>query len=169
MMRIVLPWPDRRLSPNARIHWRAKAPVTAKARKDAAYLTYDAMPMGAREVRQHFAGEGPISYQVTFYPPDHRHRDDDSMIAMLKAARDGIADALGVNDRRFKPHYFFEEPCKPGRVEVVLSPIKSPSLGQDGDNLDLPESADSAIKKTGQESVGALNPSPAKPALQERI
>lgn len=168
MMRVILPWPDRRLSPNARIHWRAKAPVTAKARKDAAYLTYDAMPAGAREVRQHFSGEGPISYQVTFYPPDKRHRDDDSMIAMLKAARDGIADALGVNDRRFRPQYYFEEPCKPGRVEVVLCPAKSPAL--DGNcRKSSTESADSAIEKTGRESVGALNPSPAKPANEERI
>lgn len=169
MMRVVLPWPDRRLSPNARIHWRAKAPVTAKARKDAAYLTYDAMPGGAREVRQHFAGEGPIAYRVTFYPPDKRHRDDDSMIAMLKAARDGIADALGVNDRRFKPEYVFEEPCKPGRVEVQLCPIKTQGCGQNGDSNCLEQSADSAIEKTGRESAPTLDPSPAKPANEERI
>lgn len=168
-MKVVLPWPDRRLSPNARIHWRAKAPVTAKARKDAAYITYDAMPSGAREVRQHFAGEGPISYRVTFYPPDKRHRDDDSMIAMLKAARDGIADALGVNDRRFKPEYYFEQPCKPGRVEVQLSPIKPQGCGQNGDSVCLPESADSAMEKDGPESVGALKSGPAKPASKERI
>lgn len=164
MMRIVLPWPDRRLSPNARIHWRAKAPVTAKARKDAVYLTYDAMPMGAREVRQHFAGEGPISYQVTFYPPDKRHRDDDSMIAMLKAARDGIADALGVNDRRFKPHYFFEEPSKPGRVEVVISPIKSTTCGSNGDSIYLRKTTDSAAQKSGRNSVCTAEPALTKNA-----
>lgn len=125
MMRVVLPWPDRRLSPNARLHFRVTAPVKAKARKDAAYLTYDAMPGGAREVRQHFAGDGPIRYRVTFYPPDSRFRDDDNMIAMFKSARDGIADALGVNDRRFKPEYYFEAPSKPGRIEVELSPLPS--------------------------------------------
>lgn len=144
MMRVVLPWPDRRLSPNARLHYRVTSPVKAKARKDAAYLTYDAMPGGAREVRQHFAGDGPIRYRVTFYPPDARHRDDDNMIAMFKAARDGIADALGVNDRRFRPEYYFADPCKPGRVEVELSPVPLKNGG-----FPSPEGADSAKQKIG--------------------
>ena len=152
-MLVVLPWPDHRLSPNARLHHMAKARVKAKARKDAAYITYDAMPMGAREVRSHFSGDGPIAYQVTFYPPDKRHRDDDNMIAMIKAARDGIADALGVNDRRFRPEYRFEEPCKPGRVEVRLSNLCTGTST-------LRESVDSAIQKSGQESALTLDPGP---------
>ena len=119
-MRIILPWPDSKLSPNARCHWRAKAPAKAKARSDAAYATYDAMPHGAREVRDVYAGAHPIPVQVYFYPPDKRHRDDDNMISLLKAGRDGIADALAVNDRRFRTEYYFCEPCKPGRIEVVL-------------------------------------------------
>jgi hypothetical protein len=160
-MRIVLPWPDRRLSPNARLHFRVTAPVKAKARKDAAYITFDAMPYGLREVRQHFAGDGPINYEVTFYPPDSRHRDDDNMIGAFKAARDGIADALGVNDKRFKPVYFFEEPCKPGRIEVRLSTCGyAPSTYAD--------SPDSAKENADRESVGALNPGPAKIAIEER-
>lgn len=144
-MKIVLPWPDRRLSPNARLHFRVVAAVKAKARKDAAYLTYDAMPAGVREVRQCFAGDGPITYQVTFFPPDKRHRDDDNMIASLKAARDGIADALGVSDRRFKPQYYFEEPCKPGRVEVRIYP----QVGEGTDVKHWQDSADSATQKIG--------------------
>lgn len=163
-MRIVLPWPDRRLSPNARLHFRVTAALKAKARRDAAYITYDAMPYGLREVRQHFAGDCPIVYQVAFYPPDNRHRDDDNMIGMFKAARDGIAEALGVNDRRFKPEYRFEEPCKPGRVEVWLSPLstgkKSASTYADSD--------DSATQKIGPS--GAPTPPSRDPiAKQERI
>lgn len=143
-MKLDLPWPDRRLSPNARLHHKAVAAVKAKARRDAAYLTYAAMLCGAKEVRQHFSGEGPIRYRVTFYPPDARHRDDDNMIAMFKAARDGIADALGVNDRRFRPEYYFAEPCKPGRVEVELSPVPLKNGG-----FPSPEGADSATQKIG--------------------
>lgn len=119
-MIITLPWPDRKLSPNARVHWRAKAPVTAKARKDAALATYAALGCGLRTVRDALAGEGKIPLEVRFYPPDRRHRDDDSMVSSFKAARDGIADALGVNDRRFRPHYVFEDAEKPGRIEVRL-------------------------------------------------
>lgn len=119
-MKISLPWPDRRLSPNARCHWAVKANVKAKARRDAAYATYEAMPHGAREMRDAYAGAHEIPVKVYFYPPDARHRDDDNMIGMLKSARDGIADALAVNDRRFRVHYFFQAPEKPGRVEVML-------------------------------------------------
>lgn len=119
-MIVTLPWPDKRLSPNARIHWGAKASVKAKARKDAAYLAYAAMGEGVRSVRLRFLGDAPIPVTITFYPPDARHRDDDNMVGAFKSLRDGIADALGVNDRRFRPHYIFADPCKPGRIEVAL-------------------------------------------------
>lgn len=119
-MIIVLPWPDKRLSPNARLHWRAKAPVTKKAREDAALATLEAAQGRIAVVRWELAGEGGIPLTVRFYPPDYRHRDDDGMIGSFKAARDGIADTLQVNDRRFRAHYFFEEPAKPGRIEVEI-------------------------------------------------
>lgn len=119
-MKIILPWPDKSLSPNARLHWGAKAKVKAKARSDAAALTMAAMPLGVREMRQAYSGAAPIPVKITFYPPDKRHRDDDNMVGSFKALRDGIADALAVNDRRFRPNYFFENAEKPGRVEVEL-------------------------------------------------
>lgn len=150
-MKVVLPWPDRRLSPNARVHWAVKHGVKAKARRDACYLAYDAMPAGLREVRSGFAGEGPIVFQVTFYPPDARQRDDDNMIGSFKAARDGIADALGVNDRRFRPEYRIENPCKPGRVEVWISPLVDKKEAP----LQGPESSDSCMQKIGPSGVGA--------------
>lgn len=119
-MRIILPWPDKRLLPNARAHWRTKATVTKKARADATIATYGALGCGLREVRSALAGEGKIALTVTFYPPDERRRDDDGMVSSFKAARDGIADALGVDDRRFRPHYIFADPEAPGRIEVAL-------------------------------------------------
>lgn len=158
-MKIVLPWPDRRLSPNSRLHWAVKAQVKAKARKDAAYLTYDAMPAGAREVRQHFAGDGPIDVQVTFYPPDRRQRDDDNMVGMLKAARDGICDALAINDRRFRTSYSFEDAEKPGRVEVLLLRGNPPI----GDNLLSSEFPDSAINNEAGQRANAY------PAISETL
>lgn len=120
-MIVTLPWPDRRLSPNARLHWRPKAAITAKARADAHFLALEAAGYSLGTIRADLGGEGRIPLTVTFYPPDKRHRDDDGMIASFKAARDGIADALGVNDRRFAPHYHFAEPQKPGRIEVEIA------------------------------------------------
>ena len=117
-MIITLPWPDKRLSPNARLHWRAKINPKRNAREDAAWSTK--ATAGFRACKAALPDAGSIPVKVTFYPPDRRHRDDDNMIGGFKAARDGIASALGVDDRRFRPEYHFAEPEKPGRVEVVI-------------------------------------------------
>lgn len=117
-MIITLPWPDRRLNPNARMHFRALAAVKKQARTDAHILATVAIPLSAK--RAIAAGDGKIPIEVRFYPPDNRHRDDDNAIASFKAARDGIADSIGVDDRRFRPVYRFMDPDKPGRVEVEI-------------------------------------------------
>lgn len=118
-MIIILPWPDKGLSPNARLHWAPKAKLKAAARYDAKMATLAAMgPF--RPSKDEFAGKGKIPVSVTFFPPDNRLRDDDNMVGSFKAFRDGIADALGVDDRRFRPHYFFEDSAKPGRITVVI-------------------------------------------------
>jgi crossover junction endodeoxyribonuclease RusA len=115
-MLITLPWPDKGLSPNARLHWAPKAKLKAAARQFAMVSTADAMNYYER--RKFASDESKIPMTITFYPPDKRLRDDDNMVGSFKAYRDGIADALGVDDRRFKPHYFFEDAEKPGRIEV---------------------------------------------------
>lgn len=119
-MRLTLPWPDKRLSPNARLHWRAKAQVIKRARWNASYAVLEAANGTLSETRKAVADLRLIPIVVRFYPPDARHRDDDNMVGSFKAMRDGIADALGVNDRRFRPHYIFADPEAPGRVEVEL-------------------------------------------------
>lgn len=118
---IVLPWPDKRLTPNAkrRKHWRSYQPAIKADRATGNTLTTVALSLSAKKAIAE--GEGKIPVTIRFFPPDARHRDDDGMIGAFKHLRDGIADALGVDDRRFAPHYFFEEPCKPGRVEVDFS------------------------------------------------
>lgn len=116
-MIISLPWPSAKLSPNARLHWRAKIGPKQDAKRIAAWTTIAAPGFAALrdDLR---ASTGPVPVTITFFPPDRRHRDDDNMIASFKAARDGIADALCVDDRRFRPTYAFGDPAKPGRVEV---------------------------------------------------
>ncbi|HCS17686.1 MAG TPA: endodeoxyribonuclease RusA [Erythrobacter sp.] len=116
-MIVSLPWPDKRLSPNARQHWAAVAKVKKLAREDARLLTRGAI---AKHGVATFEGEDRIPVRITFYPPDRRRRDDDNMVGSFKAYRDGIADALGVDDRRFRPHYFFEDAEKPGRIDVEI-------------------------------------------------
>jgi crossover junction endodeoxyribonuclease RusA len=116
-MLITLPWPDKGLSPNARLHWAPKAKLKAAARADAHILTRARM-VASLTATAAIISPDKIPMTITFYPPDKRLRDDDNMVGSFKSYRDGIADALGVDDRRFKPHYYFEDAEKPGRIEV---------------------------------------------------
>lgn len=115
-MLITLPWPDKGLSPNARLHWAPKAKLKKLARACAAWEASRSIHYSER--RKFAAHEDRIPVTITFYPPDKRLRDDDNMVGSFKSYRDGIADALGVDDRSFRPHYFFEDAEKPGRIEV---------------------------------------------------
>lgn len=141
-MKIVLPWPDKRLSSNARLHWAAKVAPKKKARADAAVATYGAINGGVRELRAALAGDAPIPLTIRFFPPDARRRDRDNMQSSLKHALDGIADALGVDDYRFRPTYEFAAPEKPGRVEVTIGarPVDSAPFACCGSSDVLEES-----------------------------
>jgi len=110
---VKFPWPPRALSPNARVHWAVKAKAAKSYR-----LTCFAI---ARAAKASAAWEGDIHLRMGFAPPDNRHRDDDNMIAACKSLRDGLADALGVNDRRFRLHSAVLPPMKGGAVLVELS------------------------------------------------
>lgn len=113
-----MPYPDRRLSPNARLHWRKLAQVKAMARQEAKVLATVAIPLRAKKALADSTDKIPITIRV--YPPDNRHRDADNAFASLKAALDGLADALGINDKRFRPTFSFMDPERPGRVEIEL-------------------------------------------------
>jgi len=62
--------------------------------------------------------------RVEFSPPDNRRRDLDGMIASHKAAQDGIADALGIDDSKFETTYAISTPIKGGAVTVTLEELK---------------------------------------------
>lgn len=53
--------------------------------------------------------------------------DDDNLIASLKGLLDGVADGLGVNDRRFKLKGIEQDsdPDGAGRVVVLITPEES--------------------------------------------
>ena len=87
---VELPFPDKDLSPNARVHHQQKAAVTKQARA-----------LAAAETRLNYnlsEYSGNLICCRYFYPPDNRWRDTDNLGSMAKASQDGIADALGIND-----------------------------------------------------------------------
>lgn len=116
---IRLPWPNKVLSPNARAHWRQVARAKKSARYSAMMLTREALGRAEKP-----AGS-PLSVSLTFQPPDLRGRDQDNAQASLKAALDGIADALGVDDNLFRlAAPVWGEPCRPdGAVIVVVGSL----------------------------------------------
>jgi len=113
MKPLVLPWPNRVLHPNARVHWAALARARKAARSEA-YL----LALGAGW-RVGTAPQGRLHLWIDFYPPDRRRRDDDGLLASLKAARDGIADALQIDDARFVSHPFVRDEVRKGGQVVV--------------------------------------------------
>lgn len=95
-MLIRCPWPPAALKPNSRTHWGLKARATNAYRYACATL--------AREQNAHKCEwpDGPIGVHLTFYPPSAHKRDDDNLETAFKAGRDGLADAMRVDDNRFK-------------------------------------------------------------------
>lgn len=115
MNELILPWPSKELSPNARVHWGVRARAASSARFLAATITREARRKAAwlpnPGVRLHL--------HVTFYPPTKRLPDDDNMLARFKPYRDGIADALGIDDRRFISHPLVSPEVRKGGQVVV--------------------------------------------------
>ena len=87
---ITLSLPSRDLSPNGRPGWRAKAKAVKRCRQTAHLLALAARP-----------GRPMQRARVTcrFFFTDRRRRDRDNLLASLKPAFDGLADArVIVND-----------------------------------------------------------------------
>lgn len=113
-MEITLPWPPKHLSPNSRVHWAVRSKA-AKAYRQMCYLA-------ALSSKARIDWEGEIHLWITMYPPDRRRRDDDNVIGSFKSGRDGIAQALGVDDSRFRVHpWLSDEVVRGGAVKVRFS------------------------------------------------
>lgn len=110
---IFLPWPDKRLSPNARVHWSSLARAK-KAAKEAAYYV-------VRQAGISTIDADRVAVRFTFYPPDNRRRDLDNAIACTKAMSDGIALAIGIDDAKWDVTYSWAGEIKMhGMVKVEL-------------------------------------------------
>ena len=89
---IRLPWPEPALWQNRRVNWRDRAKATRSARKAAWAL--------AMENKVSPIPNAILEFE--FHPPTNAQRDIQNMPATQKAAIDGIADAMGCDDSRFR-------------------------------------------------------------------
>ena len=128
--------PHRYLSPNR------KTGTTAQARKRL-IMAHAAKAKKAREKakeqteatgfvgfwRQEMTDTAPSgTYELQWmiaWEKGHRIVDETNLIAMLKPYEDGVADALGVNDVRFRPtiHSQYRDPEGKGYLRLIITPI----------------------------------------------
>lgn len=106
---IELPFPSSDLAGHNFGHWSKRAKTIATHRSWAFHATR------AAKISVPSEGDVPISFR--FVPPNNRG-DRTNYPNRLKAYIDGIAEALGINDKRFLPSYAFEAPQAPGKVIV---------------------------------------------------
>lgn len=113
---IILQWPAPELWPNRQKGrpWqysypakRAQVDTTGEACIAAGYHRITPAP-------------GPIRVTFTACPPSRSRWDDDGLEGALKAARDTIARALGVDDARFNARIKRGDTCKDGAVIVRM-------------------------------------------------
>ena len=110
---IFLPWPDRRLSPNARHHWAQVARAKKSAKQAAYYTTLEA---GIGKIKA-----DSITVRYSFYPPSRRLFDLDNLVASMKAAADGISQTIGIDDSKWNLNVSPRGPIeKNGMVKIDL-------------------------------------------------
>ena len=90
---ITLPWPPKELSPNFRTR---STRWIARVRKD--YRSACAEVAWQRGVQP---GRGLRLDRIVFHPPTANIGDVDNYTARTKAGQDGLADAMGVDDKDF--------------------------------------------------------------------
>jgi crossover junction endodeoxyribonuclease RusA len=114
---IELGWPAPELSPNARVHAMVLARFKKAAKIEAGWATKIANP-----VRWAPQSETVAIHLIAHPKPTGPHPDSDNLIASCKAHLDGIAGALGINDRMFQaPTVEWSDRCERGKLIVVLS------------------------------------------------
>ncbi|AOY88628.1 hypothetical protein BKP64_10860 [Marinobacter salinus] len=123
---ITLPWPPKALNPNARGHWRKRHRATEVYRYTCKMISKEAIQEGKwdlQPLRALVEAGGEIHVFLDFYPPNRRARDDDNIISAFKSGRDGLADALGIDDCHFRTHPFLkrDEVVIGGEVRVVIT------------------------------------------------
>lgn len=111
-MRIILPWPTKDLSPNARGHWAIKARAKKAYRADCSAQARS-QGMGRMDAER-------LHLKITFVPPNRRARDLDNMLASLKSGLDGLCDVLGVDDSKWSIEISKAEDRIGGFVEIEV-------------------------------------------------
>lgn len=118
-----LPWPNKALSPNSRIDRRSSTKIRQAARDLGFYAAKEALQKNGFPSYLH--GVAGIVVIYSFHAPNMHRYDLDNALSRLKAANDGIALALGVDDSDWNAVTLRRgQPVVGGRVDVEIEAIK---------------------------------------------
>lgn len=122
MLIVKLDFPSPKLMPNRKngTHWTSTV-ATKTAHCDLAY--FKTMEALAKTGPQDWPEHIPLS--LLYLTPDKRHRDLDNLLAASKSTLDGMARALGVDDKRFRPIL----------IDAVLGPKEGGLIAAIGVNI----------------------------------
>lgn len=125
-LEIRLPWPLPALKPNSRVHWAKKSKAAQMYRYTCKLASLEVIRNGKRDLqplRDLVAAGGQIHVSIDFYPPNRRGWDDDNVVSAFKSGRDGLADALGIDDKHFRTHPYLkrDEIVRNGEIRVTIS------------------------------------------------
>ena len=105
---------------NARGHWTKRA-KRAKTQRSITWLALR-VPLAESPVRIRLRGA-----VVTLTRIAPRELDDDNLRGSLKACRDGVADALGINDRDPRVEWRYAQARGRVREYAVVVTVEGPS------------------------------------------
>lgn len=118
-MKLNFPWPDPKLSPNARGHWAQTAKLKKRQRDGWAW---HATAQGIHGVRDQWTPEqiAKAVLKIRFNPPSKRAYDLDNRLASIKAGIDGLADVLRCDDKGWQYDIAIGVPVPGGSVTVEM-------------------------------------------------
>ena len=100
-MHILLPHPPAALNPNGnRAHYMRISAARKKARAFAAEATVKLLEQEVGCTLSH--AEIPTTYRIIWNHWGTQQPDDDNVVARIKSYKDGICDALQINDKTLR-------------------------------------------------------------------
>jgi crossover junction endodeoxyribonuclease RusA len=106
------------LSPNSRLHWGPRSRLVREAREAAYYATRQAFVEDDGPIPA-----GPLVLHVLIaLEARRRTQDDDNAWAGMKAFRDGLADALAIDDKHLRCGSITQtrDPEKRGYIKIAV-------------------------------------------------
>lgn len=119
----------RGLTPNGRVHWRIKARLVREAHETTHWAMHEVVDLNdPYECFQ--TSQWPLTlHYVIGHGKGRQKLDDDNAIGAMKALRDAIASALGIDDKHLVTGSMSQvrDPDKRGFVKVAIEPAEAES------------------------------------------